>query len=123
MSNTANIIITITKSSPDEVWIALNDRNFVTNNFTQSEIKNIMDPYFKFRTSLPGFQSDVPNKVDDITMDIIITFDTLENAQNGMQQLAPPYANNSIQEIFYTLISNKRKEFGVNYTVTTRIEE
>jgi len=118
----AKYIYTITKGSPDEIWMNMSDLDFLKNNFTQEEINNVLMRYKNFVSSLPGYQSSSVNTISDVSKEFITTFDTLDNANNAYQQLVRPYANNSIQEIMQTLMIRKREELNLNYTITFKVE-
>jgi hypothetical protein len=55
-------------------------------------------------------------------MEVITVFDTLDNANNAMKQMSPPFVPNSVQDKNQNLLIMKRKEWGLNYTYTIRVE-
>jgi hypothetical protein len=118
----ANYILTLKKSSADQVWLKMNDKKFLESNFTASEVTDILTPYKNFVESLPGYQSSNTNIIDSVTMEIITTFDTIENANNALTQLTPPFTSDSIQDKQHQLITSKRQELGVTYTISNRVE-
>jgi len=119
----AKYIYTITKGSPDEIWMTMDNEDFLATNFSQTEMIEILKPYRNFIHTLPGFQSTTTNIIDSVNMEVITVFDTLDNANNAMKQMAPPFEPNSIQDKNQLLLIIKRKELGVNYTYAIRIEE
>lgn len=118
----AKYIYTITKGSPDEIWMIMNNADFLATSFSDTEIIEILKPYRNFVHSLPGFQSSDVSIVDSVTMEVITIFDTLENANNAMKQMSPPFVPNSVQDKNQNLLITKRKEWGLNYTYTIRVE-
>jgi hypothetical protein len=118
----ANYTYTITKGSLDQIWMTLNNAEFLTNNFTTIELNEILKPYRNFVHSLPGFQSTTATIVDSVTMEVTTVFDTLDHATNAMTQLTPPFEQDSIQDKLQKLLISKRQELGVTYTFTNRVE-
>jgi hypothetical protein len=118
----AKYIYTITKGSPDEIWMTMSDATFLKNNFTKKEINEVLIPHRDLICSLPGYQSQLVNPISDVVREYILIFDTLDNANNAYQVMVRPYANNSIQDIQQNLMLSKRQELNVNYTITFRVE-
>jgi len=118
----AKYIYTIKKGSPDEPWMKLNDNNYIIKIFTKDEIEFVMIPYRDFVHSLPGFQSSYTSIIDSVTMEIVTEFNTLDNANNALQLLAPPFTTDSIQDKLHQLVTKKRNDLNVNYTITNRVE-
>ena len=118
----AKYICTMTKNSEDQIWINLSDQSFLSNNFSNTEVTTILIPYRDFVHALPGFESTTRNLVDSLNMEFITTFDTMDNANNAMQQLVPPFTPDSIQDKLQKLMIEKRNDLNVNYTITNRVE-
>jgi len=118
----AKYISNIKKDSPDEPWLKLNDINYTSKIFTKDEVDNIIIPHRDFVHSLPGFQSSNVSIIDSVTMEIVTEFDTLDNANNALQLLTPPYTEDSIQDKLHQLVTKKRNDLNVNYTITSRVE-
>ena len=84
----SNLITQTVKSDPNFVWWEL-----TTEFFTTSQIETIIYPFLNFRNNLPGFQSFSISDINDNTRLLIWQFDTLENANNALNQYIEPNKN------------------------------
>jgi len=118
----AKYIRTVTKSTPEQIWLNLSDPNILLKYFTTNEVEDIITPYKNFVQSLPGYQSSVKNVINPLTMEIVTLFDTIENANNALTQLSRPFTPGTIQDKQFELVKSKKQELDLNYTVTHRVE-
>ena len=114
------LLMTIKKSTESQPWITLNNREFVTANFTADEIEKIIDPYHQFVISLPGYVGSSVSIVDATTMTITTTFDTTEHAEAAMSTLGPDTAE-PIVIALRAQMSALRARLGLDYTYTSEV--
>jgi hypothetical protein len=117
-----SLVMTIKKAAAEQPWVTLNDREFVTANFSPNEIETIIDPYHQYVISLPGYVGANVQLVDSTTMVITTTFDTVEHAESAMATLGADTAE-SIVMAMREQMAALRARLGVEYTYTTVVAQ
>lgn len=118
----ARIIITITKASPDQKWLILNSRQQLFDNFSKEDIANILIPYRDHVKAWPGLLSTNNNILSDTVMEVVHTFDTLENAQNAYNDSMSTDVNSIIVK-HKELMIKKQQELGLEYTYNVTVTD
>jgi hypothetical protein len=110
----ATLTITITKGAESQPWIRFNSPTDVSSMFTQDEINSILIPNRDYIRNLPGWQNSTVSDINVLTMMIIHTFDTIENANSALQLLESP-APGTPPYTMRQFINEKKTQLGVTY--------
>jgi hypothetical protein len=119
----AKVIVTLQKTS-ETPWV-LASREHASENYTQEEMDTILFPYLEYIKTIPGYDWANTTSVfseDNNTLTTTYNFDTIENANAGLQLMFSSEPN-SISFNRSQLLKNKLNELGVSYTASREITE
>lgn len=117
----ATIKITMTRPDPDVAWFTVNSEN-AAEYFTTEELTTVVMPHKAMVESTTGFISRTVVDLDNLRRQVIVEYDTLENAQNAKWRVGG-YIPNHIGETYGLLLEKKKTELGINYVIECIIEE
>jgi len=115
-----SIVLTTTKSASNVPWVNTSKTDY--SNISESDYKTYITPYWNFVRSLTGFQS-ITNSVTDTTATVTISFDTSDNANNALVQIAN--GSNQVVANRNTLYRQTMDKMGVsnNYSYMISINQ
>ena len=115
-----SIVLTTTKSASNVPWVNTSKTDY--SNISESDYKTYITPYWNFVRSLTGFQS-ITNSVTDTTATVTISFDTSDNANNALVQIAN--GSNQVVANRNTLYRETMSKMGIsnNYSYMISINQ
>lgn len=113
----AQIVVTTKRTDSTQPWFEVTPEIIASLTPDEANTLTVVNNTIQ---SLPGFQGSTKQIVDDYTMIITTTFDTIENAQNADLLFNPPPANTVFHDR-EVIMKTLRENANVNYTYTRTI--
>lgn len=104
------LIMLITKDNESIPWKFTEDFNL-----SEEETSKYVTAYIEYKKTLPGYRATTTKYVDNLTKEVVLEFDTKENAKNAQALLYTPEPGTLPYEVI-NFFTNKYNDLGIAYT-------